>query len=179
MSFPFGIIDRIARPFRRRSGIEAAGGGRRWEGAPVLNQPAHSTIAARQTIEKRAGALYVNNAQAARAVEAWVAALIGPGWNARSQHPDPETARPLNDAFESMIRPHMLLLARCLVRDGEAFMQMIITEDGGLELKPITAEQIDASLTRELGDGRRIVSGIELDAQDRVLAFHIYRDPPG
>ncbi len=173
------VTQRALRKLLGRSGIEAAGGGRRWDGAQTLTQPANATIAARQTVEKRAGALYLNNAQAARAVEAWVAALIGPGWNARSQHPDPETARALNDAFESMIRPHMLLLARCLVRDGEAFVQMIVTEDGGLDLKPITAEQIDASLTRDLGDGRRIVSGIELDAQDRVLAYHIYRDPPG
>ena len=163
----------------RRSGIEAAGGGRRWEGAAVLDQPARSTIAARQTVEKRAGALYLNNPQANRAVEAWVAALIGPGWNARSQHPDPDVARELNAAFEALIAPHMLELARCLVRDGEAFLQMIVNEDGGLELKPIAADQIDASLDRDLGEGRRIVSGIELDAADRVVAYHIYRDPPG
>jgi len=158
-----------------RSGIEAGGAGRRWDGAAMLDKPARSTIAARQTVEKRAAALYLNNAQASRAVEAWVAALIGHGWNARSLHPDPDRARELNAAFEAMIAPHMQLLARCLVRDGEAFLQLIVDDDGGIYLKPVAPEQVDAGLERDLGAGRRIVSGIEIDASDHHAGAR--RDP--
>ena len=112
MSFLFGRTFRAAaRRLLGRSGIEAGGGGRRWEGAPVLTNAAQNTIAARQAVEKRAAALYVNNALASRAVEAWTSALVGGGWNARSRHPDPETARALNQAFESMIGPIMPVLA--------------------------------------------------------------------
>ena len=168
------------RKLFRRSGIEAGGGGRRWEGAPAILNAPQSTLAARQTVEKRASALYLNSAQANRIVEAWASALVGGGgWNARSQHPDRETARGLNVAFEAMIAPLLLPLARGLVRDGEAFVQMIVTEEGDLRLKQIEPEQIDANLTRDLGDGRRIVAGIELDETDNVLAYHVYRDVPG
>ena len=64
------------------------------------------------------------------------------------------------------------------MRDGEAFLQ-IVTDEGGLHLKLIPAEQVDPSLTRELGVGARIVAGIEYDAADRVVAFHVLREAPG
>ena len=65
------------------------------------------------------------------------------------------------------------------VRDGEAFVHLVLAESGALRTRLIAAEQVDTELTRELGGGRRIVSGIELDEADQVLAYHVYRDQPG
>ncbi len=162
-----------------RSGIEAGGAGRRWDGAQTILNAPQATIAASPVAGKRAAALSMNNPLAMSAVEKWASALVGPGWNARSQHPDPDTARALNDAFEAMTRDILLTLARGLVRDGEAFVQLIVTKDADLRLKPIAPEQIDANLTRDLGEGRRIIAGIEFDGDDQVIAYHVYRDPPG
>ncbi len=70
-------------------------------------------------------------------------------------------------------------VARALVRDGEAFVHLVVTESGALCPRLIAAGQVDTDLTRELGGGRRIVSGIELDEADQVLACHVCRDQPG
>ncbi|MFZ5964727.1 phage portal protein [Thalassococcus sp. BH17M4-6] len=179
MSFPFGIFDRIAAPFRKRSGIEAAGGGRRWQGAQVIAHCPNSTLAARGPAQTRAAALTLNNPHAHRITETWVSALIGKGWQTRSQHPNAAIARSLNDAFEALTAPQMAIAARALVRDGEAFLRIQITASGEIKLKPIPSEQVDPSLSRDLGGGARIVAGVEFDAEDEIVAYHILPEAPG
>lgn len=173
------FLDRILRPFGKRSGIEAGSGGRRWQGAPMLHSPQSSTLAARGATKARAAGLYINSPAGNRIVETWTAALIGRGWQARAQHPDRDVARRLNDDFEALANPILMPMARSLVRDGEAFVQIITEEDGSLRLKPIPADQVDPSLSRELGNGVRIVAGIEFDAADRIVAYHVLREAPG
>lgn len=179
MSFPFGIIDRILRPARRRSGIEAGGGGRRWKGAPMLGTPQQSALAARGAAKARAAGLYINSPHGNRIVETYGASIFGKGWQARSQHRDRDTARRLNDEFEAIINAMLLPVIRAIVRDGEAFVQLIPGEGGELRLKQIPADQVDPSLTRELGNGARIVAGIEYDAAENVVAYHVLREAPG
>jgi lambda family phage portal protein len=188
----------LAKVFRR-SGIEAGGGGRRWQGAPMLHQPARAVDAARATTRARAAALYMNAAQGRRIVEAWTSALVGRGWQARSQHPDRATAARLNDAFEAMANPVLPLIARSLVRDGEAFVHLRATdgrltvnvysdgpfahlratEDGGLVPVMLDPAQIDPALTRPLDGGARIEQGIELGPDGDVRAYHVLREVPG
>lgn len=179
MAFPFSIFDRIRRATSRRSGIEAGGGGRRWDGASVIANPQSSTLAARHAAKARSTAAYLNTPHGQRIVEAWTSALIGKGYQVRSGHPDQGTARGLNDDFEALIALHLALVARSLVRDGEAFVQIITAADGTLRLKVIPADQIDPALTRELAGGGRIIAGIEYDASDQVVAFHVLREAPG
>lgn len=168
----------LAKVFRR-SLVEAGGGGRRWQGAPMLAAPQQSALAARGPAKARAAGLYTNTAYGNRIVEAWTSALVGRGYQARSQHPDPAVRRRLNDEFEAMANPALAPLARALVRDGEAFLRLAPLEDGGLRLHHLAADQIDPSLTRELDGGARIVAGIEFDAGDRVAAYHVLREAPG
>jgi len=97
----------------------------------------------------------------------------------RSRHPDPATARDLNDAFEALAYPHLVMAVRALVRDGEAFLRIQITASGVILLKPVPAEQVDPTLTRDLGNGARIVAGIEFNADDEVTAYHILPEAPG
>ncbi len=179
MSFPFSILDRIATPFRKRSGIEAAGGGRRWDGASVLTSAHNSTLAARGPAMVRAAAVFLNTPYGQRIVEAWVAALVGKGWQTRAQHPDKMTARRLNEDFEALANPLLPVVARALVRDGEAFLRIHITARGEVRLRAIPAEQVDPSLSRDLGGGARIVAGIEFDADDEIVAYHILPEAPG
>jgi len=173
------FLSRIFPKLNKRSGIEAGAGGRRWDGAPVLANPQQSTLAARSVTKTRAAAVYMNNPWANRAVEGWCAALIGKGWNARSGHADFDTARMLNDEFETLILPVMPLAVRSLVRDGEAFIRILVDEDGQVAAKVLPTDQIDAALSRDLGNGARIVSGIEFDALDRVVAYHVLPEAPG
>lgn len=175
MGFPFL---KFMKTFKR-SGVEAGGGGRRWEGAASLAAPQQQTLAARGASKARASALYTNTAQGHRIVEAWSVSLVGKGWQVRPQHPDTATRRALSDAFEAMTRPLMMTMARAIVRDGEAFVQLVVAEDGTLCPKLLAADQIDPSLTRDLGNGARIVAGIEFDAADQVVAYHVLREAPG
>jgi lambda family phage portal protein len=162
-----------------RSGIEAGGGGRRWEGASTITSPQQSTLAARGAIKARASGVYMNTPYGNRAVESWVAALVGKGYQARSQHPDATIARPLNDVFEAMINKMLPGLCRSLVRDGEAFVHLRIASDGNLRPKMVPTDQIDPSLSRDLGNGARIIAGIEFDASDEVVAYHVLPEAPG
>lgn len=163
----------------RRSGIEAGGGGRRWQGASTLAAPAQSTLAARGAAKARASAAYLNTPAGNRIVEAWTAALVGKGYQARSQHPDKGTARALNDDFEAMANPLLATLCRSLVRDGEAFVQILIDPDGTIRLKLIPTDQVDPSLSRDLGEGGRIIAGVEFDASERIVAYHVLPEAPG
>lgn len=179
---PLGRLARIFRPepeARLRRSIEAGGGGRRWEGAPWLAAPQAATLAARGPAKARAAALAVNTPYGARICEAWASALVGRGWQARSHHPDQATARRLNAAFEALTVSLLLPLARALVRDGEAFVRLGLAP-GADELRPalLPADQVDPSLSRDLGVGR-IVAGVEFDAADRAVAYHVLREAPG
>lgn len=163
----------------KRSAVEAGAGGRRWEGASTLTAPASQTLGARGPAKARAGASYLNTPYGSRIVEVWASNLVGgKGWQARPQHPDPDVRRALAEEFEGLFRPIALPLARALARDGESFVQTVIGADGRFRAKLLAVDQIDASLTRDLGGGHRIVAGIELGPDDEPSAYHILRDAP-
>lgn len=61
---------------------------------------------------------------------------------------------------------------RGMIIDGEFFLHMLQTEDG-LSLRLIAPELIDSSHTVELGNGSRIIAGIEFDASERVVAYWV------
>lgn len=140
--------------------------------------PQQSTLAARGPAKARAAALAMNNPIAARAVEAWTAALVGKGWQVQSQHPDRQLARVLNDDLEALVWPLLPLIARAIVRDGEAFLRILSGPDG-FRLSLLPADQIDPAKNVDLGNGARIIAGVEFDAEDRVIAYHVLRDAPG
>lgn len=180
-SFTRQIVRSAARAVAKmvRSGIEAGGAGRRWQGASVLTSPQTEMQAARGPAQVRAAAAYLNTPYGQRIVESWTSALAGKGWQARSKYPDTDIARQLNDEFEALIGPILPLATRALVRDGETFLRIMITSDGEIGLKLIPAEQIDPTVSRDLGNGARIIAGVEFDAEDRVVAYHILPEAPG
>ena len=178
-------ITRKDMPDLHKRQIEAGGGGRRWQGSPMMNAPQQSILAARAPAKARAAALSMNNPTAARIVETWLAALAGKGWQALSQHPDPAIRRALNSEFEGQMLALLPVVVRALVRDGEAFVRTFAVDDPAEDRRAafgslaLPADQIDPSLTRDLGNGARIVAGVEFDASDRIVAYHILPDAPG
>lgn len=64
------------------------------------------------------------------------------------------------------------LMVRALIVDGEAFLVFVNTPDG-LRLRLYPAEQVDESLTRDLGGGAFIAAGIEFNAAGERAAYHI------
>ncbi|WP_234826893.1 phage portal protein [Rhodopseudomonas palustris] len=168
---------------------DGAGGGRRWRGRGEMAAPLSVMSAARGPLMRRARYLVANNALAASGAEAWVSGLVGTGIKPQSAHPDPAIRSKLNLAFElwtdaadadgvSDFYFLQATIARRLVVDGEAFAVLGIA-DGRLNIRLIDADQVDPSLNRELGDGRRIVQGIEFDSAGRRVAYHILPERPG
>ena len=70
--------------------------------------------------------------------------------------------------FGGLIR----LAIQALIVDGECFVVFRQRADG-LKLQLMPGEQVDESLTRELGGGAHITGGIEFNAQGERVAYHI------
>lgn len=185
-------MSRIARAFRafsrelsrRSAGFDAAGGGRRWEGAPLVTAPVTRGMAAAGAILPRARAAFENNPTARNMVEVLAASTVGAGIK-----PTSTRAAALSEAFEAWtdsadatglmdFYAQQHLAALMLFRDGEAFARLEADEGDALRVRLIPPEQVDRSLHRELGDGARIVAGVEFDARGRRVAYHVFPDSP-
>jgi lambda family phage portal protein len=170
-------------PAPQRRSWDAAGGGRRWKDAPTTPAPVTGGLAAAATLRARARYAYENNPHARAACEVLAAALVGSGIKAVSDRPG------IAEAFErwadsadatgmSDFQGVQYLAALAMVRDGECFARQETDDEGRTTVRLIPAEQVDASLHRDLGDGARIVAGVELDGRGRRVAYHILPESP-
>lgn len=171
------IADRImpAAPQRFRR-FDAAGGGRRANGFGFFGRTSTEVSGAASIVRGRARALAANNPFIAQGVANWVGALIGPGivpagdadavalFSRWSDNADADNRTNFSGLQEAM--------ARALIVDGEAFMQVIAT-DAGVRLRLLPAEQVDESRSMELADGGHVVGGIEFDATGERVAYHV------
>lgn len=107
----------------------------------------------------------------------------------RSRHPDAAIRRDLedgwNDGFwgEADIEGGDLAEflgrgMRSIVGSGEAFVRYLATPRGELRLQLLSPEQIDPAMNVELGNGRRIVAGVELGPNGERLAFWVRPEAP-
>lgn len=166
----------------RKRSFEAASG-RRLDGWRGLNFGSiNSEVnAAAPAVRGRARHFAENNAHAANGVAAWITALVGAGITPASQHANRDTRRAIAAAFRRWAskcdadgRTDFFGLqaqaVRGMIIDGESFLHMLQTEDG-VKLRLIAPELIDSSHTVELGNGSRIIAGIEFDASERPVAY--------
>jgi lambda family phage portal protein len=182
----------LFRPISRllHRSLDAAAGGRRWTGAKIIPNWNNTiaTTAAKARLRSRFQA--ANNAYLSRAVNSIVSNLIGTGIKPQSQHKD-EAARALLHRLWAIWTDHadpagradfyglQALVARAMVTDGECFVWMKTGGPRGFTLQLVSADQVDASINRELGGGARIVAGIEFAASGERIAYHVYPAPPG
>ncbi len=179
------LATRDAKPAATRSYEGATPSARRFgAGAATFGPWASEASAAREPLQRRARHFHENNPLAHSGVSAWVNAAVGAGITATSQHPDPDTRKILDREFRRWTRRADLEsrsnfegLQAATVKaeriDGEALFRWV-----GDRLQQIPAEQLDMAMTRDLGAGRIIVNGVELDADGRRVAYWIHPAKP-
>jgi len=170
--------------------FEGAAGGRRWSGFVDTPSAVSAMHGGRATLVRRSRSLYLNNALFCSAVTAWVSGLVGTGIKGQPGHPADAVREGLGLAFEAWTDESdaegrsdfyalQALVALLVVRDGEAFVVEEIDEAGRLRLRVHDADMVPGDLTADLGGGRFILQGIEVDAAGKVVAYHFRRDNPG
>lgn len=183
------MISRFLRRISRRS-LEAAAGGRRWEGARQVPSANSAIAAGAGTVRQRAVHAYLNNPVIRSAVHTYAANAVGTGIWPKSRHPVETERRRLNDAFTDVAAVidvagrHDLAGVQRLVTigvmvHGEAFIRLRVSEAGELRVQMLAADQVDPSLHRDLPGGGRIRSGIEFNADGRPVAYHVLPTAPG
>lgn len=171
---------------------DGAGGGRRWRGAGEMPLQLAAMTQARGPIGRRARYLAGNNPMAASAVNGWISNAIGTGIKPQSAHPDPTIRSALNTAFERWCdvadadgqHDHygqQALALRRVVVDGDVFAMMSLDGATGnpLRVRMLDAEQVEPALSRDLGGGAQIISGVEFNPSGQRVAYHAFRDRPG
>lgn len=146
--------------------------------------PDYSRVAPNPLLRNQARYLVANNAVAARAAQAFVDNVIGPGITLLPKIRDAALKSLLlkrwNRWTETSDADGMLnwcgqqaLAARSMFVDGEVFVRMLSDSDGMLRLQLLPAEFIDTAITRD-----NVVAGIEFEGARRS-AYYMYEWHPG
>lgn len=170
--------------------LEAAGSGRRWSGAKAVSNWNAAIQSGNIPTRQRVRFYVLNNPWLNRAVDTLVINIVGAGIKPQSLHPAEATRQALHRQW-NLWTDHadaagttdfyglLALVARALVTDGEIFVWMRQQGRRGFELVLISADQVDASINRELAGGARIAAGIEFDTAGRRAGYHVMRQAPG
>ena len=183
------MLNRLKNLFSGKRTYNGAAGGRRWAGAQSMPSPVLAAHAARHTLAARARFAVSNNPLAASGLEAWVTSLVGTGVKMQSRHADKSIRETLASRFEAWTDEAdadeatdfygvQAAAVRSMVVAGEAFILMLNTASG-LKLRLIDPEQVDAAYSAPLTDGAQVIQGIEVDAEGKRLAYHVFSERPG
>ena len=172
-------------------GYDVAGKGRSTKG---WRRPRTSADAENQRAVPIAAAsardLVRNNKYAANGVRQMVAAAWGDGIAPMMVHSDAQVQRAAQDDWdrwsESSVSGdedfygHGKLGTRGLYIDGNSF-SVWRPDDAGPDGRMLgrTGDHLDIGKTEQQANGVRIIQGVELDADDRRIGFHLFRDHPG
>jgi lambda family phage portal protein len=179
------VRGRLALRTRR---FDAAAGGRRWQGAQTFGSINAEVGAAAGPVRRRASYYCRNNPWVSNAVAALVSGTVGAGIKPQSQHPDAAVRAALHRRWSAWtdeadadgvtdLYGLQAVAVRAMVESGECFAQLI-TSDTGLRVRLLDAEMVAADETRELGAGRRILQGVEFDANGSRVGYHVRRHRP-
>ncbi len=182
-----GPIRKLVTKLRTRR-FDAAAGGRRWQGVQTFGSINSEIGAAAGPVRRRASYFARNNPWVTNAVNALVAGAVGAGLKPQSQHPDPAMRAALHTRWlrwtsdadaDGVTDAYGLqaLAVRSMVETGECFALFVFTP-AGLRVRLLDAEMVPMDETRELGAGRRIIQGVELDADGTRAAYHVYAERP-
>lgn len=166
-----------------KSGRGTKGWNRPRTSADVENQRAVSITAA------SARDLVRNNKYAATGVRQMVASAWGDGIAPMMLHPDKAVQRIAQDDWDRWAESpisgqqdfygHGKLSVRGAYVDGNSLTVWRPDESGpDGRLLGRTGEHLDIAKTETAANGVRIIQGVELDDDDRRLAYHLFRDHP-
>jgi lambda family phage portal protein len=169
--------------------FDGAAGGRRWSSNPTFHDINAEILTAAMPVRRRAAYYARNNAWATNGVSSLVANLVGAGIRPASQHPDPKVRALIAKAWARWCRSadadgltDFYGLQACAVRQmiegGECFSRFE-TESTSLKVRLLDPDMVDLAITRELDGNRRIVGGVEFDAQGRRTAYWVSPKRPG
>jgi len=188
-------ISRLEELMLEQRDYYGAGRGRGADGWRATNASADSEIAkGGPVLRARMRDLVRNNPIAAAAVQVLVSSLVGAGIRPRAASSDPALNRWVDTLwadwsahadFDGHTDFHGLtaLAARQMVEGGEALaLQRLGGKAQGrrvpLRIQLREADHLDDAKMQSVGN-RRIVQGIEYDADGRRAAFWLYQDHPG
>ena len=170
-----GLLNRATRRQHVRR-FDAAGGGRRGAGFGTFGRTQTEVSGAAMTVRSRARSLYANNSHARNGTDNWVGSLVGAGivptGDAEAVALFMEWADDADADQRTDLWGLQAEVARSLVVDGEAFIQILVTDDG-IRLRLIPSELVDESRTAELADGGYVVNGVEFNASGERVAYWI------
>jgi lambda family phage portal protein len=158
-------------------GIDA-GSWRRFSKEMRYSRTVIETIVAAPASRSKARYFYGSDGYTAAAVNALV--TYGAGAGPMPAHANAELVAAFVDEFWSECDADgrldfggliALAFLECIVA-GESFVLFVQREEG-LRLRLIPAEQVDESLTRDLGGGAHITAGIEFNAQGERVGYWI------
>lgn len=147
--------------------------------------PDYSRVAPSPMIRNRARYLAANSAVAARAAQAFVDNVVGPGITLLPKLANQELKAALLENWNAWtdladvdglfnLYGLQALAARMMFIDGEVFVRFTTDADGSLRLQLLPAEFIDTTITRD-----NVIAGIEFDVAGRRTALYIYEWHPG
>lgn len=168
--------------------FDAAAGGRRWQGSQTFGAINSEIGAAAAPVRRRASYFARNSVWLSNGISALVTGSVGAGIKPMSQHRDRAVRDVLHRAWRTWAPDadadgltdfygQQALAVRSLIETGETFARLISTP-AGLRVQLLDPAMVPLDETRELGDGRRIVQGIELADDGRRLAFWVHRERP-
>lgn len=182
-----GQVRRWATGLRTRR-FDAAAGGRRWQGSQTFGAINAEIAAAAGPVRRRAGYYVRNNPWIANGVSAIVSGAVGAGIKPQSQHPDAAVRAALHGRWSAWTETAdadgitdayglQALAVRAMVEAGECFANLLLTPDG-LRIRLLDADMVPLDETRELGDGRRVIQGVEFNADGARAAYRVRRERP-
>ena len=161
------------------TGYSAGSGSGRWSAGTYLSAPVAQTHAAAGIVGRRSAGAVGNIPLAASLTETQTNSCIPDMPSVRSGYPNASTAAALQVDFQAFAPLEFLRnMERSRFVNGEAVALMRTDRRGRLRLQQLPPEQLDRTVNRELPDGGRIIAGVETDATDAIVAYHILHDAP-
>lgn len=174
MAFPF------LNPFKRQNKtdskqVRSMNAAAQWADDPRLASPVRDTLAHAVLIGQRVAGLAKNDPTVASGIHLLVSMIVGGGTRLNSG--DSQMDTDFNGGrFDPSRECSMLSLQEQIIRswviygEGLAYLAVLENEFCVQLLHP---DQLDRNKNVDLGGGRRIVAGVELDAYDRRVAYWI------
>lgn len=174
---------------------DGAGTGRRSKSfaAPSIG-PTRFAIADAETLRTRARHADRNNSWAVSTIDALASNLVGTGIVPHSRAETERVRNAVRDLWQEHIEEsdadgvttfygQQSLATISMIVSGEAFARIRYrrASDGlsvPIQLQLLEPDHVPAWMSRDLPNGNRIVSGIELDRMGRRVAYHMYRGHP-